>query len=69
MLAEAFQIAQPSAHETDILDGVIFKLQVEGQLIPAQRIETFGSVIRSFQLMKIARLLVVIEDDCLVKLA
>jgi hypothetical protein len=38
-------------------------------LIAAERIEPFGSVVRIFQDVEIARLLVVIEDDRLVELA
>src|SRR5438270_4404445 len=57
------------AFKTDVVDSVAFDLKIDVQLITTERIETLRRPVRRFQLMKIARLLVVIEDDCLVKLA
>src|SRR3989454_3829728 len=55
--------------KADVLDGAIFKLQVDGKLIAAKRIKAFRSVIGRLELMKIARLLVVVENNLLIKFA
>ena len=47
---------------------IIFNVEVNVEMISAKWIETFGPPIRIFELTKITRLLVVIEDDLLIKL-
>ncbi len=57
------------AFKADVTDDFIFKLHVDRQLIAAERIVSFGAPVSRFQFMEITRLLVVIENDLLVKLA
>jgi hypothetical protein len=44
-------------------------VHIDVKLIPAERVKALGGAIRIFEFMKIARLLVVIQDNCLIELA
>jgi len=48
---------------------IAFDVKIDVKLIAAQRVVAVSPAVRIFELMKIARLLVVIEDDLLIKLA
>src|SRR3982750_1533005 len=61
-----FRDGATTALKTDGFPGFIFNLHVDHQLVAAQRVEAFGSAVSRLQLMKVARLLVVIENDLLV---
>jgi hypothetical protein len=54
--------------ETQIAHHAVVHQHVDGELVAAQRVEPFGDAVRAFQLLKVARLLVVVEDDLLIKL-
>src|SRR5438094_8306179 len=55
------------ALEADVLDHVARKLQVEGDLIAAQRIDSLGAPVGPLRLAEVARLLAVVDDDLLVE--
>src|SRR5882724_6699948 len=59
----------PGAFEANFLHRLVFQIQIDGQMIAAERIETLSRVVGRLELAKIPRLLIVIEDDLLVKFA
>ncbi len=63
------EIAQPVALETDVAHDTVLELQVEGDAVAAQRVETLGLTVAVLQLVEVARLLVVVEDHLLVELS
>src|SRR5215475_10202520 len=63
-----FRDGAPRALETDIPELIVLNVEIDVQLIAAERVIAFGSSICVFKLMKIPRLLVVIEDDLLIEL-
>src|ERR1041385_529173 len=56
------------AFEAHFLHLIAFNMKINIQLIAAQRVIAFSLPVCIFQLVKIARLLVVVEDDLLIKL-
>ena len=55
--------------KADVFDDLVFEQHIDAQLIAAQRVIAFGCTVSTIELMKISRLLVVVEDDLLVQLA
>jgi hypothetical protein len=64
-----FRDRAPGAFKANFLDGVVFQIQIDGQLIAAEWIEALGRVVGRLQLAKVPRLLIVIENDLLVEFA
>ena len=52
-----------------VLDHIVFDEQIHSQLIAAEWIDALGRAVRRFKALEVARLLVVVEDDLLVKFA
>src|SRR6267378_1672523 len=57
------------AFEAYVPYRVVFQVQVDRYLIAAERIKPLGGVVGRFELAKVSRLLVVIEDDLLIEFA
>jgi len=57
------------AFKADVLNRVLFKKQIDGQLIPAEWVEAFRRMIGRVELAKVSRLLVVVKNDLLVEFA
>ena len=57
------------ALESYFPDRVIFQIQIDGQLIATQWIETFCRVVSRLEPAKVSRFLIVVENDLLVELA
>src|ERR1700682_898864 len=55
--------------QADVFQSSVLQRRIHGELIAAERIVTCGSVVRRFQLMKVTRFLVMVEDDLLIELA
>src|SRR5205085_5755102 len=55
--------------EADFADDALVHPQIDRELVAAQRVEAFGGAVRAFESLEVARLLVVVEYDLLVKLA
>src|SRR3989440_1094913 len=53
--------------EADVLDHVARELQVEGDLIAAERVDSLGAPVRPLWLAAVAGLLAVVDDDLLVE--
>ena len=60
--------AAAGAHETDVFDYIAVHGEEELQLITTERIMALSRASRAGHLMKIARLLAMIEDDLLVEI-
>ena len=69
MLAAALEMAQPEPSKLTSASRAVVQRRVDGELIAAERVVPFGSMIGRFQFMEVTRFLVVVEDDLLVKLA
>ena len=69
MLAAAFEIAQPEPSKPISFTSVAFEIEVDSQLIAAEWIKAFSGVISRFELAKVSRLLVMVEDYLLVEFA
>lgn len=54
------------ALEADFLHRALFQIQIDGEVITAERIEALGRMIRRLKLAKVPRLLVVVENDLLI---
>ena len=57
------------AFKPNFFHELVFEIQIDSQLIAAEWIVAFSRVIRGFELAKISRLLVMVEDYLLVKFA
>ena len=57
------------AFKPDFFDRIVFEIQVDSQLIAAEWIEAFSGVIGRFELAKVSRLLVMVEDYLLIEFA
>jgi hypothetical protein len=57
------------ALEADIFDNFVFQLQIDRQLVAAERVIALGGAVGRFKPPKVTRLLVMIQNDLLVKLA
>lgn len=59
----------PRPFEGHVLHSIVLQSQIDSQFIATKRVVAFGAVIGAFELAKVSRLLVVIENDLLIELA
>ena len=57
------------AFEPCVRHHAVVNLEIELQLVAAQRIEALGPVVRTFELAEVARMLAVVDNQLLIQLS
>ena len=64
-----FRNGAAGALEADVANRVAFEIEIDGEAVAAERIESLGLVIGAGELAEIARSLAVLEDHVLIEIA